>query len=199
MGIFVKQFSLIFPDVGGIDFPAREFCFQFVSKIPQFSPNFPRNSPEFPWFPNYSYWSPLIPQFPVQFSIQLHKCTLSLSIRPILCIIHVSLKMRIPHYARQRIINLENSGEIQGILGKSDEKLFIFFHLFSQVWNTFPSWWNLIRLISPVATMKTGENFCEKKWKEIHREKWIPFHFISPSSPTSFYCTVLYVGITANL
>ena len=66
----------------------------------------------------------LIPQFPVQFLIQLHKCTLSLSIRPILCILHVFLKMRIPHYSRQRIINLGNSGEIQE---KSDKKLFIFF------------------------------------------------------------------------
>ena len=57
------------------------------------------------------------------------------------------------------------------ILGKSDEKLFISFHSFSQVRNTFPNSGNLILLISPVATVKTGENSCEKKWKRINREK----------------------------
>ena len=47
MGIFVKQFPLIFPlfpDVGEIDFPAREFCFPNETQFP----NFPPISPEFP-------------------------------------------------------------------------------------------------------------------------------------------------------
>ena len=109
------------------------FCRQGIlfpnwgNTIPQFPLNFPPNSP---WFPNDSYWFLLIPQFPVQFSIQLHKCTSSLSIKPILCILHVSLKMKIPHYARQRIINLGNSGEIQGDSGEIRQKAF---HLFSLV------------------------------------------------------------------
>ena len=55
--------------------------------------------------------------------------------------------MGTPDYARQRIINL---GKFKGILGKSDEKLFIRFHLLAQVRNVIP-------LISPVATVKTGE------------------------------------------
>ena len=73
---------------------------------------------------------PLIPQFTVQFAIQSHKCTLSLGIRPILCILHVSLKIRISHYARQRIINLGNSGEIQGNSGEIRRNAF---HSFSLV------------------------------------------------------------------
>ena len=116
----------------------------------QFPPNFPRISPKFPLI---SPDSPVRILYSFQYNFA-NLCTLSLSIMPILCILHVSLKMRIPHYERQRIINLGNSG---GILGKSDEKLIIFFHLFSQVWNTFPSWGNLIPLISPVATVKAGE------------------------------------------
>ena len=195
MGIFVKQFSFIFPlflRYGGISFPC------------QFSPNFPRISPKFssnsPRIPRISQLFLLISQFPVQFSIQLHKGTLSLSIRPILGILHVSLKMRIPHYARQRIINLGNSGEIQGILGKSDKKLFIFFHSFSQVWNTFLSCGNLISPISPVATVKTGENSCEKKWKGIHRETWIPISFPLPTRPVSItqYCSHNFRSIVVH-
>ena len=114
------------------------FPFYFSHSLPSFSPftvtwgefiSPPRNSvsPLFPQFPRIflafppkfsriqpiSQWFPLIPQFPMQFSIQLHKCIiLSLSIRPILCILHVFLKMKIRHYARQRIIDLGNSGEI---------------------------------------------------------------------------------------
>ena len=103
------SFSPFFSDVGGFHFPAN---------FPLISPKFPSNSPR---IPRISQLFLLISQFPVQFSIQLHKGTLSLSIRPILDILHVSLKMRIPHYARQRIINLGNSGEIQGIQGNSGE------------------------------------------------------------------------------
>ena len=130
--------------------------------------------------------------------------------------------MRIPHYASQWILGksqkfwrilgkfwrvLANSGEIQGNSGeflgnsggfwgnqtKSFSLVFTCFHSFSQRRNTFPSWGNLIPLISPVATVKTDENSGEKKWKGIRREKWIrfPFHFISPPSrPVSIakYC-----------
>ena len=78
--------------------------------------------------------------------------------------------MGTPDYARQRIINL---GKFKGILGKSDEKLFIRFHLLAQVRNVIP-------LISPVATVKTGE----KKWTGILRETWIPFHFPFPLTST---------------
>ena len=84
--------------------------------------------------------------------------------------LHVSLKMRIPHYTRQRIIKIGNSEEIQGnsgnsvefkgILGKSDEKLYFFFTRFPRC---EIHWVNLIPLISLVATVKTGENSCEKK------------------------------------
>ena len=83
---------------------------------------------------------------------------------------------------------LANSGKIQGNLGEfwgnqteSFSLVFTRFHSFSQVRTTFPSWENLILLISPVATVKTGENSGEKKWKGIRRETWICFHFISPS------------------
>ena len=86
-------------------------------------------------------------------------------------------------YARQRIINLGDSGEIHGNSGKfcgnQMKKPLIFFHSFSQVRNTFTS--SVLgksnSLISPVATVQSGE----KMWKGIHRETWIPFHFISPS------------------
>ena len=50
------------------------------------------------------------------------------------------------------------------------QKAFHSFHSFSQVQNAFPSWGNLIPLISPVATLKTGENSSEKKGKRSHRE-----------------------------
>ena len=66
MGSFVKQFSLIlplFPDVGEIDFPVREFCFpigetQFPN-FPPISPEFPPNSPDFPMIPTDSPDSPV--------------------------------------------------------------------------------------------------------------------------------------------
>ena len=109
--------------MGEIYFPAREFCFTIGET--QF-PNFPPISPEFPLIPPIS-------QFPVQFSIQLHKCTLSLSIRPILFLLQVFLKMRPPHYARQRVINIGNSGEIQGNSGNSGEIRVKAFHFFSIV------------------------------------------------------------------
>ena len=124
MEFFVKQFFLIFPlfpRCGGNWFP------HYGNTIPQFSSNFPPNFPintPISMIPTDSYWLPLILKFPVQFSIQLHNCTSSLSIKPILCILHVSLKMRIPYYARQRIINLGNSVEIQGNSGEIRRKAF---------------------------------------------------------------------------
>ena len=124
----------------------------------------------------------------MQFSIQLHNCKSSLSITLILCILHVSLKMRIPHYARQRIINLwkfcGNSGEFWG----NPTKNFSFaFTRFPRCEIHFPQdWGDRIPLVSLVATMKTGENYCEK------REREFPFHFISPPPPPhiSFNCTL---------
>ena len=127
MGIFVKQFALIFPDVGEIAFSAREFCFPIGET--QF-PTFPPISPEFPLYfpriPPIFQLFLLIPQFPVQFSIQLHKCTLSL---PILCILHVSLKMRIPHYARQKNYKSREFWGISGELWGNQMKSFSFFLL----------------------------------------------------------------------
>ena len=114
MEFFGKQFSLI------------SLSRNFVSSLGK------HDSPIFPHFLPISYEFPTNPpDFPLipQFSIQLHKCTLSLSIRPILCILHVSLKMRISHYVRQRIINLGNSGEIQGNSGKIRRKDFHSFPL----------------------------------------------------------------------
>ena len=180
--------------------PDGNFCETVSPHFPPrgrnwFPPNFPWISPEFPRFPNYSYWFPLISQFTVQFSIQLHKCTLSLSIRPILCILHVSLKMRIPHYTRQRIINLGNFGENQGILWKSDEKLFIFFHSFSQVWNTFPSWGNRIPPISPVATVKTPV----KKVKGNSPWNVNSLSFPLPARPVSIAQYCKWTALTNNI
>ena len=93
-----------------------------------------------------------------------------------------------------------NSGEFWGNQTKSFSLLFTRFHSFSKVRNTFPFWGNLIPLISPVATVKTGENSGEKKWKGIRRETWIrlPFYFVSPSPPISFNCTVLYTGLLSQ-
>ena len=51
---------------------------------------------------------------------------------PILCILHVSLKMRIQPYARLRIINVGNSGEIQGDSVEIRRKAF---HSFSLVFS----------------------------------------------------------------
>ena len=118
-----------FPRCGGDWFPCKEILFRpthWGNAILQFSPNFPR-------IPNDSYWFPLISQYPVQFSIQLHKCTSSsLSIRPILCILHVSLKMRIPYFARQRNKNLGNCGgnswKFWGNQTKSFSFVFTHFH-----------------------------------------------------------------------
>ena len=150
--------------MGQIDFPTRDLCFPIgETQFPNFPKNLSRNSPDFP----------MIPQFPVQFSIQLHKCTLSLSIRPILCILNVSLKIKIPHYARQRIKNL---GKFWGILAKSDEKLFIFFTCFPRYEIHFP----LIPVISQWLPCKTGKNPCKKKEREF------PFPFISTPPPNKF-------------
>ena len=138
MGIFVKQFSLIFLPFSpmwenwfphqGILFPywGNTTVSYWGNTIHQFSHNFPKippNSPDFPMIPTDSSVS----------------CAV---FNTILCILHVPSKMRIPHYSRPRIRDLGNSGEIQG---KSDEKLFIRFHFFSEVRNTSPSWGNLIR------------------------------------------------------
>ena len=57
-----------------------------------------------------------------------------------------------------------NSGEIQ-------------MKRYSQVQNTFASWENLIPLISPVATAKTGENSSEINWERIFWEKEYPNKF----------------------
>ena len=91
-----------------------------------------------------------------------------------------------------------NSGEFWG----NQTKSFPFvFHSFSQVRNTFPSQGNLIPLISPVTTVKTGKNSCEKKLKGIHRETWIPFpfQFISPTPPPPYkfqlHSTVIYFSL----
>ena len=75
MIIFAKQFSLIFPRCGGNWFPNQGILF----------PHWEKQFPSYPLISPISQWFPLIPQFPVQFSIQLHKCTSSLGIRPILC------------------------------------------------------------------------------------------------------------------
>ena len=58
MGIFVKQLSLIFPNVGEIYFTVRESCFpseeaQFPI-FPQFPLHFPPNSLDFPMIPSDS-------------------------------------------------------------------------------------------------------------------------------------------------
>ena len=77
----------------------------------------------------------------------------------------------------------ENSGESCGFSGKLDKKLFIRFHSFFQVRNTFPSWGNLI----PLTTYK---NYCEKKFL-------LSFHFpfslykIYPSK-NCFYISALF-------
>ena len=111
MGILVKHFFLIlplFPWRRGNWFPRqglREFCFSIGETQ---SSNF------LPISPDFSMITPDSPVFRAVFNTTSQVCTLSLSIRPILCILHVSLKMRIPQNARQRIINLVNSGDIQG-------------------------------------------------------------------------------------
>ena len=104
-----------FPFISPTNSPDGNFCETVFPHYPPFSPiwgkliSSPENSVsplgkhDFPIFPRISLDNSMIPQLPVQFSIQVHKCTLSLSIRPILCILHVSLKIRTPHYARQRI------------------------------------------------------------------------------------------------
>ena len=116
MGILwnTSLISPFFLDGEEFDFPVREFCSPIgETQLPNFPPIPPEFHLNFPRFPNDSYWFPVFPQF----LIQLHKFTSSLSIRPFLWILHVSLKIRI-HYARQRILNL---GEFRGILKKSDE------------------------------------------------------------------------------
>ena len=177
-GNFCETVFTHFPPCGGNLFTRQGILFPYWGNtIPQFPPDFPQ-------FPNDSYWFPLIPQFPVQFSIQLHKCTLSLSIRPILCILHVSLKMRIPHYARQRIINLRNSGEIQGVLGKSDEKLFIFSLVFPGV--KYISF--LGKSNSPDFSTGYRENWWKLLWKKVKGNSpgnvnSLSLSFHSPSRP----------------
>ena len=96
-GIFVKQFSHIFPVFpwcGGYLFHSLWFLFyhwgntihQFSYNFPPISPEIHKFSPNFPRIPTDSSWFPSF-----------------------LCSFHftsVALKMRIPHNARQRIINL---------------------------------------------------------------------------------------------
>ena len=63
-----------FPQCGGNCFSRPGILFPYLGNNFPISSECPLN---FPRFPNDSYWSPpLIPQFPVQFSTQLHKCRL---------------------------------------------------------------------------------------------------------------------------
>ena len=146
----------------------------------QFPANFSRILPEFPRFPNDSYLSLLFP--PV--SCAVFNTTSQLYIvsehpTSILCILHVSRGFHIMRDKELYIWGiLRKFSGIQGNSGKSDENLFMFFQSFSQVWNTVPSWGNLIPLVSPLANVKTGENSFEKSEREF------------PSPPTSFNCTV---------
>ena len=172
--------------MGGIDFPARELCFPIGET--QF-PNFPPISPKIPRIPPISQWFLLIPRFRVQFSIQLHKCTLYLSIKPILCILHVSLKMRIPHYARQRIINLVNSGGIQGNSGEfwgNQMKRLSFFSL------VFPG----VKYISLLGKSNSPDFSCgyrENGWKILWKKMKVSMISVdsSLSSPLQYRITLL--------
>ena len=200
------SFSPFFPDVGEI---VCEFCFtireaQFTN-FPPISPEFPPNFPEIhrfsPQFPNASYWFLLNPQFPVQFS--LHMCSLQCLwvLGIFLWILHLDYLWKCGLWEPVNSGEIPgnsgefwgNSGEFWGNQTKSFSLVFTRFHSFSQVRNTFSSRGNLIPLISPVATVKTGENSGEKKWKGIHKKTWIrfsdSFHFPFPR-PVSIaeYC-----------
>ena len=69
--------------------------------------------------------------------------------------------------------------------------------------NTFPTCGNIILLITPVATVKTGENYCLKKEKGIIRETLFSFHIPFPPLQASIaqYCTLwkknVFDGIAA--
>ena len=142
IGFLVKQFSLIFspfPWCGGTPGNSVSPLGKHNSPIfppitPEFRPNFPWISTEFPRFPNDSYWFPsFLCSFKYNFT-SIH-CLWASGLRYFMHIhvyIHISLKMRIPHYARQRIINLGNSGEIQGNSGGIRRKAF---HSFSLVFS----------------------------------------------------------------
>ena len=136
MGIFVKKFSLIFPLFspmwGKLISPPGSFVSSLERHNSSISPNFPQISLQFPLnspqiHPISKFFLLIPPDSPVSCAVfnttsQVYFVSEHQN-RPtgILCILHVSSKMRIPHYARQRIINLGNSGEIQGIQGNSGE------------------------------------------------------------------------------
>ena len=94
--------------------------------------------------------------------------------------IYRSLKISIPHYVRQRIINLRNSGEIHGNTGEIRQKAF---HSFSLVFPDakyiflFRSWGNLIPLIFPVATVKLVKTPMKKSEREFTWKCEFPFLF----------------------
>ena len=74
---------------------------------------------------------------------------------------YVSLKMRIPHYARQRIINLGNSREIQGNSGEIRRKAF---HLFTRFAQYIPL---SGKSNSPDFSSGYRENSCEKNSHQL--------------------------------
>ena len=113
---------------------------------PQFPPHFSRISQITKWFL-------LIPQFPVQFSIQLHKCTSSLHALGLLHAYYMYLWK-------------------WGFHIRLDKEFWFVSTHFPRCEIHFPP------LISAVAIVKT--------------ETRIPFH-LSPSLPTSFNCTILYL------
>ena len=95
------------------------------------------------------------------------------------------LKLRIPHYMRQGIVNLGNSGEVQGNSGDIRRKAI---HSFSLVFPGVKYISLLGKSKSPDFSSGNRENSCGKKWKGIHWETGIPFpyHFISPPPPHKF-------------
>ena len=122
-----KQNSLSFPHLFHTNTPDGNLGETVLPHFPPFSPMWGKlispsgNSVS----PLGKRNSPIFPQFPPNPPDFMHiTCT-------------VSLKLRIPHYARQRIINLGNFGEIQ--VNSGEIKLEAFHFFFTPLWNTFPS------------------------------------------------------------
>ena len=95
-----------------------------------------------------------------------------------------------------------NSGEFWGNQTKSFSLVFTRFHSFFQVKNTFPSWGNLIPLISSVATVKTGEIFGEKCGREFSGKREFAFSFILfplPHDQFQLQSTVYYNIVNVNV
>ena len=176
--------SPLFPDLGIS--PSQNYVSPLVKHNSPISPQFPLKSPR---FPNDSYWFSLIPQFLVHFSIQLHKCTLSLSLRPIF--INITCIFENENSPLCETKNYK-SGKSRGTLGKLDKKLSFVFTCFFPGWKYIPLV-GISNLISPVAIVKTGEKSCEKSEKEFNGKREFPYLFIFPSTPpsTSFHCIVL--------